>query len=462
VRALAALVVVLAGLAPAAAAPGNGRAVKTPGTITRVEHRDPSTVPSRGPAVAPVTIELFFSPKTNATSRMPIYRALERLQANHPTRIRLVYRVLKRAGWQLLAIAALEAHAQGKFDELMTVLHDERRNESLVRDRILELGERAGMDLPRLEAALSGGRYDRVFDANEHRLARLTHTHAPGENVLFNGRTIRASLGAPSHTDLEREYVAAYERALELMDRGVPVERLANAFDEQALRREQPFVMWSGDDDFEDPAIDHRLASPPLDLRGLPSFAKAGASATIPIVVLCRPDDRSCHNTLGIIRKIQRIYADDIRIVWAPWFDVARDDAAQLAMLGDAALCAEQLGSSPDDLDESAGWVWVTRQLAIVSRAHGRRILAERLIDLVTAELGLDSKKLSACRARTANTTLGWIEKSRRSGVTRSPAIVIGGRIYEGLNDADVIQQLIEAELAPGVLGRCATTGCSP
>ena len=29
-----------------------------------------------------------------------------------------------------------------------------------------------------------------------------------------------------------------------------------------------------------------------------------------------------------------------------------------------------------------------------------------------------------------------------------------------GLNDANIIQQLVEAELAPGVLGRCATTGC--
>ena len=51
-------------------------------------------------------------------------------------------------------------------------------------------------------------------------------------------------------------------------------------------------------------------------------------------------------------------------------------------------------------------------------------------------------------------------DAARQSGVTSSPSVVIGGRIYPGLNDPTVIQQLVEAELAPGVLGRCATTGC--
>jgi hypothetical protein len=32
-------------------------------------------------------------------------------------------------------------------------------------------------------------------------------------------------------------------------------------------------------------------------------------------------------------------------------------------------------------------------------------------------------------------------------------AVVIGGRIYDGLSDQTLIQALVEAELAPGVLG---------
>ena len=43
---------------------------------------------------------------------------------------------------------------------------------------------------------------------------------------------------------------------------------------------------------------------------------------------------------------------------------------------------------------------------------------------------------------------------ARRSGVPRSnAAVVIGGRIYTGLSDPTLIQELVEAELAPGVLG---------
>ncbi|MBS1122562.1 MAG: hypothetical protein H6Q90_4790 [Deltaproteobacteria bacterium] len=164
---------------------------------------------------------------------------------------------------------------------------------------------------------------------------------------------------------------------------------------------------------------------------------------------------------MRVVRRYQEIYTNDVRIVWAPWFDVTRDDAAELSLLGDATLCAEQVGSSPDELNASPGWRWMTKQLEQSTRAHGRRIPAEKLIDLVTAETEIDSQRLSACRARLANTTLDWIAAARRSGVTRSPALVIGGRIYENLSDNNLIQQLIEAELAPGVLARCATTGCA-
>jgi hypothetical protein len=53
-----------------------------------------------------------------------------------------------------------------------------------------------------------------------------------------------------------------------------------------------------------------------------------------------------------------------------------------------------------------------------------------------------------------ASSTLEWIAAARRSGVPRSnAAVVIGGRIYDGLSDQQVIHELVEAELAPGVLG---------
>ncbi|MDQ3369351.1 MAG: hypothetical protein M3680_28325 [Myxococcota bacterium] len=439
---LAIAVGLLATLGVATAAPGGG--------VVRVEHRDPSTAPTRGPANALVTIEYFFIPQTNAGSRLAAYRALERLQAKHPARIRIIYRIVKRTAQSQLPIAALEAHAQGKFFELMDALHAPRMNNLLTKDQALELARGVGIDEQRLGAAISEGRYSDVFATNDRRLERL-HGSPPG--VLFNSRVVRAATEA----EYEREYLLAYERSLELIDQGYAPRELARAFDEQVRRVDPPFVVTAGptDEDLERDPTEHPLASPPLVLDGLPSFGKADASAPVPVVVLCRPNDPACGGLLRIVRRqVQEIYGDEIRAVWAPWFDVSRDDAADLALLGDAARCAELVGSSPEELSASPGWRWITKQLDHANRAHGRRMAADKLIDLVSSELDIDTQRLSACRARLANATLDWIALARKSGVTRSPAIVIGGRIYEGLNDESMIHRLIEAELAPGVLGQ--------
>jgi hypothetical protein len=455
-KVLAALAVALV-LAPAGAAP------KQRGSVVRVEHRDPTSAPTRGPTTALVTIELFIDPTTAMQQRRPIYRALERLQANHPARIRLIYRIVKRTQQQV-SIAALEAQAQGRFDEFMSELHLERSTAMLTKDKVLELVKRAGVDPTRVSAAIADGRYSDVLEYNDNRLERLAR--APSvPNALFNAKVPRISLGAPADPDLEREYQAAYQRAEELVDRGVPVHRLMAAFEQQALRSDQPFVSSSDDDSFET-ETEHKLAKPPLELRGLPSFGKPTANAkagdaAIPVVVLCRPNDSGCFNMMRVVTKLQKVYGSGVRIVWAPWFDVANDNAADLSRLGDAMLCAEKLGSSPEEPAASPGWRWISKQLEHINRAHGRRGDIEKLIDNVAGELDIDTPPLSACRAQLAGATLDWVGRARRAGVTRSPALVIGGRIYEGLNDQTLIQQLIEAELAPGVLARCATIGCS-
>jgi protein-disulfide isomerase len=431
---------IVAGLGSAAAAPS--------GTVIRVEHRDPATAPTRGHPDALVTIEYFFNPNVQAGSRMPQYRFLERLYAKHPARIRIVYRVIKRTA-AMLATASLEAHAQGKFFELMEVLHSQRQNQQPNKEQILEMARSVGMDDSRLSAALSDGRYADLLSANERRMERL---HASQQSVLFNSRVGRVSTEA----EYEREYLNAYDRSLELIDQGYDPRQLSKKFDEQVRKADQPFVITTGptDEDLEGDGFDHKLASPPLDLRGYPAFGKADVQAPIPIVILCRPTDPACSGLVRIVRKqVQDIYVDEIRAVWAPWFDVARDDATDLSLLGDAALCAEQVGSSPEDMNASPGWRWITRQLDHANRSHGRKMPVEKMIDSVAREPDLDIPQMSACRARMANTTLDFIEKARKSGVSRAPAIIIGGRIYEGLADESSIHRLIEAELAPGVLG---------
>ena len=451
------VMVLAVGLGSAGAAPG-------PGEVVRVEHRDPSAVPTRGPTDALVTIEVFFEPKVGRHRQVPPHKAVERIQDKHPARARIVYRVMKRGDNKLLAIATMEAHAQGKFDDLLEELAKPMQKDKLSRDEIIELGTKVGMDPHRLGAAIASGRYSDVFEVNHRRWDRFNAgTSLP--NALMNDRPVRPQVTSVNDEQLEKEYLTAYNRSLELIDNGVPIEGLQQAFDDQALRSDQPFVASSSpDDDYETEVTDHPLANPPLSLAGLPSYGKPDAAAPVPIIVLCRPNDTHCGLLLANLRSVQETYASEIRVIFAPWFRVTRedsDDAAELAMLGDAALCAEQLGSNPEDLNESPGWVWTTKVMTAVGRTYNRRTSAEKLIDSIATQLRLDSGRFSACRARIAGTTLEWIAAARRSGVTHAPATIVGGRIYHGLSDEKTIKHLAEAELAPGMLARCATVGCT-
>ena len=90
----------------------------------RVEHRDPSALPSAGRPTR-------WSPSSCSSRRARArgcraIAALERLQANHPSRIRLVYRIVKSGGRRARAYAALDAHAEGKFFEFMDALNAAR------------------------------------------------------------------------------------------------------------------------------------------------------------------------------------------------------------------------------------------------------------------------------------------------------------------------------------------------
>jgi hypothetical protein len=456
VLAATAAIATVAAVAPrranAQAAPDRAPAATAPlpaGHIDRVEHRDPVSAPSRGPSTALVTVEVFFVPGPNMPSGA--LRLLQQLQERHPARVRIVYRILKSGSSLLVPSAALEAYTEGRFFELMEELGKQRG--VLKKEDLLELARKVGVDPQRVAAAFQFEHYRDALEANQHRFERLHGGSTP--SALFNARATRVALTAITSSDLDHEYDVAYDRALDKLDRGFAPGELAAAFDADAVPGTPPVVMLVGpDEDAERSPLDHPLARPPLRLDGLPSFGQPGVAAAVPVIVLCRPSDPQCANLLRVAEPAERLYPDEVRVVWAPWFDVGRDDAADLTLLGDATLCAEAIGSNQGELTTSPGWVWVKEMYAQVGRGRGKKLAAIELIDAIADKLDVDARALSACRARMAGATLGWIADARRSGVPRTnAAVVIGGRIYSGLSDQALIQQLVEAELAPGVLG---------
>src|SRR5262249_53982113 len=157
-----------------------------------------------------VTIELFIVPGPN----MPVgaLRLLQQLQDRHPARVRLVYRVLKSGASQMVSSATLEAHAQGKFFEMMDEL-GKLRGSALKKEDLYDIARKIGGARQRAAAAIQLDRYRDVIDANQHRFDRL---HAvPTPSLLFNSRPPKGALGTLTLTDLEREYDAAFERAID-------------------------------------------------------------------------------------------------------------------------------------------------------------------------------------------------------------------------------------------------------
>lgn len=442
---LALALAVLVGVsAPAPAAP-------KPGDVLRVEHHPPDALPTRGPATAPVTIELFFAPVQS--SRRTEFTNVEKLQAKHPSRIRVIYRVVKATGMARLHYAVLEAYAEGKFDPFMAALTSASRS-SMTDAALLDLGKGVGMDPQQLALAIANPPpgYDRVLEANMHRLRRKVRGGVP-PIVLINGKLARNAI---SPADLESEYYQAKEAADDLLDRGADPRSLPEAFEAETAPNPLDLVVPSGstDDTVDDVPAEPPLATPALDLHGMPSLGPADAQVTI--AILCSPASLNCGAALRAARAAQEVYSDSVRIVWAPFFDVTREDAADLGFLSDAALCAEKVGTSSDDFDVpgSQGWRWVDSVISESNLRH-RRIPAEQLLEKVSDKLHVDKQAFATCRANSAGSAITWIENARHSGVHTSPSTVVGGRVYPSITDAATLQQLVGAELEPGDCPGC-------
>ena len=118
--------------------------------------RSRSGAPSKGPAGAPVTIELFSDFECPFCSR--VSPTLDTLIANNPGKIRLVWRNYPlpfHTRAQLAAEAALEAHAQGgdrKFWQMHDLLFANQR--ALERADLERYATQIGLDLGRFRSAL--------------------------------------------------------------------------------------------------------------------------------------------------------------------------------------------------------------------------------------------------------------------------------------------------------------------
>ena len=145
--------------------------------------------PSRGPKNAPVTITMFTDLQCKYCGIA--HASIDQLFEDYPGKIRLVIKqmpVHKTA--ELAAEAAYAAEAQGKFwelDELMIA-----NPEDLSRDRLLELGQQAGLDLAKLRDALDKRTYGPAVEDDKQTAMALELMGTP--SFVINGRRIQGAL----------------------------------------------------------------------------------------------------------------------------------------------------------------------------------------------------------------------------------------------------------------------------
>ena len=166
--------------------------------------------PSRGPANAPVTIQMFADFECPYCRRA--MKTLDELEKRHPGQIRLVYRNLPlefHTGARMAAAAALEAYAQRGADgfwQMAALLEADQDNRApITRGDVIGHATALGLDVARLQKALDDGRHDATIDADVKLATQLDINGTP--SFVVNGYYIP---GAQPFAIFER----AVQRAL--------------------------------------------------------------------------------------------------------------------------------------------------------------------------------------------------------------------------------------------------------
>ena len=202
-----------------------------------------------------------------------------------------------------------------------------------------------------------------------------------------------------------------------------------------------------------DQAFDYELAhraprasllSAPLPTADLPSCGPA--DAPVVVHVICNLRSASCGDQLLRARRVAIDYFPSVRVVYRPWVDLDLETAGLELPLAEAAMCSQRLGD---------GWKFV-----IKLPGHVRDELD---LDGAAVRAGIDPQAFTACVEAPPTAARKVIADARAAGVAWAPTVVIGQRAYiGGLTDDRPMHDLIDAELAPGLLGAVTDAAANP
>jgi protein-disulfide isomerase len=430
--------VVLAGLVAGAASwPLPARAEpRARGRQATVWHEPPAATPGLGPRHAPVTIEAFLDLHDGRRSA-GLHAQLLTLRELHPRRLRVA---LHFTGTGALNHAAYEAAAQG---DVAAFLREAFASGHPQRDELAGYAVRAGLSAARIEAAAAALAHgDAITRAQALATRRGVRTRPA---LVVSGHVPERQ--PVSIDELEAAYDEAYARARALLDRGVPVAEIWPRLLADSAPAE-PLPPWSPgpvDDrpDVEPPSplpAPAPVASAPVP-DSLTALARGASDARVTLVLLGSFQSQPTATLYRGLLEIEQVYADDVRVIFAPLFDDETQPDARLAH--EAALCAADQGRFWD----------LAHDLLLAKR---RRELAPSYLEESAQRLGLDGEVFARClssRRQQAAVQAG-LDWAGAAGITHAPALIAQGRVYLGVRTRADLAWLVADLLRSGWLDR--------
>jgi protein-disulfide isomerase len=419
------------------------------GRVERVEHVRTDGAPALGPSAAPVTIELFGN-LGDGYATGALHGLVRELARRHPARVRVIYRLI--AGGPAAnehILVALEAHAQGRFFELVDRLYAATRRSPRAAD-LPDLAAAAGLDRARVAQALDVAHGSELLReriagvrANNYRRRRFQVRRVPG--LLVNG--VAYDRRVSSIEELEEIYDQAYGVAMARLDDGVALEELyPRLLDERGRALPEPPSGPGAIDGFEleepnerDPGRTVHLDRRRGELLGRPD-------APVRLTFFCNLQTRPCAQAALALDELRAAYPDEVSVVFRDLVDPADEAQADATRYAVAARCAGRSGRFEDVYD------------LLLRRSSSTPLGLAGLVELA-AERGLDRRRFRACMADPAGPRAIARERAaaRREGVRRTPALVLGGRLYLGARSYDELAWRVDRLLDPGVLEDLAT-----
>jgi protein-disulfide isomerase len=443
IGACAAVAIAVASAALASPERSPRSAERTVERVVVVHHEPPADAPILGPRFAPVTIELFFDPEDHRSAGL--HENLARLQARHPRRLRLVYRVVSRTSRPRVTdalAAAREAHAQGRFGEFLEAYFEGSRQRPR-RLALPEIAESAGLDLARLNEALASNRHQEAIFRDHYHGRRYRVRGIPG--ILVNG-TPHGARELANLDALEAVYAEGHDRARRLLADGVPLSLLYERLLAEVVASQPVPDIGVGTVDGlargeQPPAAPPPLLGGAVDTGG--PHTRGPEDARVVLVFYCSLQSRNCKQQSDTIEELRAAYPDELRVVFKHLFDEEDQAQPQARRLHEASLCADEQGAFWDFYDR------------IYSR-HVRRLDDDYILRQLEGLDTVDVERLTECMdaGRHAEAVEDHLVGAHRLGVTLTPSVVLGGRLYIGVHTFDELRSLIDLELAPGILER--------